>query len=107
MKQCLICGSPCREKYCKEHAKEQYNARRKQWHKERQRANTKRFIGCDEDCFNCLYPDCRKPAASFKADKDAKKSRAVVTSESSSRMYTLELGGYGGPRPNISRKFYV
>lgn len=101
-KQCLICGSPCRQKYCKNCAKEAY----KQNHVN-SKGTGKRFSGCDEDCFNCLYPDCRKPAASFKADKDAKKSRAVVTSESSSRMYTLELGGYGGPRPNISRKFYV
>lgn len=22
----------------------------------------KKFTGCDEDCFNCEYPDCMKPA---------------------------------------------
>lgn len=23
----------------------------------------KRFKGCDEDCFNCPYPDCYRPAS--------------------------------------------
>ena len=25
--------------------------------------------GCDEDCFNCPYPDCYKPALQMKKEK--------------------------------------
>jgi hypothetical protein len=30
----------------------------------------------------------------------------TARSISAPRMYTLELGGYGGARPNLNRKFY-
>lgn len=26
--------------------------------------------GCDEDCFNCPYPDCYKPALQMKKEKN-------------------------------------
>jgi hypothetical protein len=32
--------------------------------------------------------------------------KAIRVGESQARMFTLELGGYGGVRPNISRKYY-
>lgn len=61
--------------------------------------------GCNEDCFNCPFPDCYKPSQKLKCDESFFVSKAVVEVESQARMFTLELGGYGGPRPNISKKF--
>ena len=61
--------------------------------------------GCNEDCFNCPYPDCYKPTKLIKDDVGFYVSQAIVNVESQARMFTLELGGYGGARPNISKKF--
>lgn len=33
-----------------------------------------KFHGCTEDCLNCPYPDCYKPAEQFKADKVKKEA---------------------------------
>lgn len=27
------------------------------------------FHGCDDDCFNCIYSDCRKPANKMRSTK--------------------------------------
>lgn len=67
------------------------------------------YRGCDEDCFNCPYPDCLKPVSQIKLEVNM---RTVLFGDCKGtsptpKMYTLELGGYGGVRPNISRKFYV
>lgn len=62
------------------------------------------FKGCNEDCFNCPYPDCYKPVNKIKHNDTFFVSKAK--GESQSKMYTLALGGYGGARPNISKKFY-
>ena len=72
---------------------------------EMKKAGRTRFKGCDEDCFNCPYPDCKKPVREMKTDKRYSVSKAEPTGESQARMYTVMLGGYGGPRPNISKKF--
>ena len=61
--------------------------------------------GCNEDCFNCPFPDCYKPSQKMKYDESLFVSKAVAEVESQARMFTLELGGYGGARPNISKKF--
>lgn len=65
--------------------------------------------GCDEDCINCPYPDCYKPAHDIKPLSDITKIARcdrVGNGESQGKMYTLELGGYGKIKPNASRKFY-
>lgn len=66
------------------------------------------FKGCNEDCERCPYPDCLKPAHDMKPLRDITDISRVdrMGGESQGRMFTLELGGYGGARPNISRKFY-
>lgn len=61
--------------------------------------------GCNEDCFNCPYPDCYKPASKMKHNDDFFVSKAKLNGESQARMYTLELGGNGGPVPNQKKKF--
>ena len=68
------------------------------------------YKGCNEDCLNCPYPDCVKPAREMKPVRDITNiPRADNESggKSQARMFTLELGGYGGASPNISRKFYL
>ena len=68
----------------------------------------RKFKGCNEDCFNCPYPDCYKPVNEIKNDFNM---RTLLFGDngtkSQSRMFTLELGGHGGATPNISRKFYL
>lgn len=73
-KKCEICGAPCLIRYCKKCAKKAYlqNA------KEKRLRNSKKFTGCDEDCFNCPYPDCRKPAQLLKPDKALKEALNTV-----------------------------
>ena len=66
-----------------------------------------KFKGCEEDCFNCPYPDCLKPGYKMKPDKDLQAALQVEKLISAPKMYTLELGGYGGAMPNVSRKFYL
>ena len=61
--------------------------------------------GCNEDCFNCPFPDCYKPVNDMKYNESFSVSKAICGTESQARMFTLELGGYGGARPNISKKF--
>ena len=61
--------------------------------------------GCNEDCFNCPYPDCYKPVSRIKSDDSYFISKGETTGQSQARMFTLELGGYGGARPNSSKKF--
>lgn len=61
------------------------------------------YRGCNEDCFNCPYPDCYKPAQNMKSDESFFVSK--TEGKSQSKMYTVLLGGYGGARPNISKKF--
>ena len=68
------------------------------------RKRKKKFQGCNEDCFNCPYPDCYKPVAQMKKDDSFSVSKRT-DGKSQARMYTVMLGGYGGPRPNISKKF--
>ncbi|MEE1007085.1 MAG: hypothetical protein U0L66_07830 [Acutalibacteraceae bacterium] len=63
--------------------------------------------GCNEDCFNCPFPDCYKAARSLKLDEAAKEALRVVGDTSQSRIYTLELGGVGRNMPNISKKYYL
>ena len=59
--------------------------------------------GCNEDCFNCPYPDCYKPSQIMKANDSFFCSKR--NSESQARMFTVVLGGYGGTRPNVNKKF--
>lgn len=33
----------------------------------------RKFKGCDEDCFNCKYPDCYKPVVKLKSMREIKK----------------------------------
>ena len=61
-----------------------------------------KFQGCNEDCFHCPYADCEKPAYLM---PPTKLRLFKVEGESQARMFTLELGGYGGENPNISKKF--
>lgn len=65
-----------------------------------------KFNGCNEDCLNCPYPDCLKPARLMRSARELEISIGDASTESSSRMYTLELGGYGGAKPNVSRNYY-
>lgn len=107
MNNCKICGAPCRNKYCEEHRKEAYRKKRNEREKQKGKGiKPLKFHGCNEDCFNCPYPDCKKPAGKFKTDRTVIEAKPKST-ESAPRMYTLELGGFGGINPNISRKFYV
>lgn len=62
--------------------------------------------GCNEDCFNCHFPDCYKVSRLLKTDEAAKEALRVG-GDSQSRMYTLELGGVGRNMPNISKKYYL
>lgn len=94
--KCRICGEPCRIKFCKSCAKEAY------WRKGK--PPKIKFNGCNEDCFNCPYPDCIKPVGQMKKDNSV--VLAKKTGESQAKMYTVMLGGYGGVRPNISKKYY-
>jgi hypothetical protein len=69
----------------------------------------KKFKGCEEDCLNCPYPDCYKPAQDMKPLSDITniaRCDRVGNGESQGKMYTLELGGYGKTKPNASRKYY-
>lgn len=59
--------------------------------------------GCNEDCLNCPYPDCYKPAREIKTEKFE-----LPISERKSRphMFTVMLGGVGRNTPNIARQFW-
>lgn len=62
--------------------------------------------GCNEECAHCPYPDCYKPSHQIKSDGEfiSKKEKETMTSQG--KMYTVCLGGYGGVRPNLSKKYY-
>lgn len=47
--------------------------------------------GCDEDCFNCRYPDCVKPVQKIKTDNSYTIPTGKDKSESQQKMYTVEL----------------
>lgn len=32
--------------------------------------HTRKWYGCDDDCENCIYPDCYKPYSEFKFEED-------------------------------------
>ena len=69
----------------------------------------RKFHGCNEDCENCPYPDCYKPVGEMKPLREIAnilRCDRLDCGESQQKMYTIELGKYGGVRPNISRKFY-
>ncbi len=59
--------------------------------------------GCTEDCFNCPFPDCYKPSQDIKFNESF--TVPNITGKSQARMFTVMLGGYGGARPNLSKKF--
>ena len=69
----------------------------------------KRRGGCDEDCMNCPYPDCYKPTMECKTDifVSALLRERPSKEKSALHMFTVELGGTGTNRPNLSRKFYL
>jgi hypothetical protein len=71
------------------------------------RKGYRKFHGCNEDCFNCPYPDCYKPIKEMKPLRETADISRVdkMSGNSQGNMYTLELGGYGGAKPNMSRKF--
>ena len=37
----------------------------------------KKFTGCDEDCFNCPYRDCLKPASQIKNDVSISEAKRI------------------------------
>ena len=76
----MICGSPCRSKFCKDCAKEAY---RRKYNKHKVK-----FKGCDEDCENCPYPDCLKPANQIKKETDSIRKMAT-DAPSQQKMYTV------------------
>ena len=105
--RCLICGEPCREKYCAEHRKEA----QKQYLKEYQKAHRKgkrkpKWEGCDEDCAHCPYPDCYKPVALMQPTREtinlSEKQDEDLTSQG--KMFSCELGKYNYNSPNSNRK---
>lgn len=64
--KCEVCGAECKNKYCDNCREKAYHQRAKLSHNGFLRT---KFKGCNEDCFNCPYPDCLKPAAKMKRDK--------------------------------------
>lgn len=75
MNRCLICGAECLQKYCRTCAKKAYSQRRLLREKGAKRRVV--FKGCDEDCFNCTYPDCLKPCQEMKVDKELRAALAI------------------------------
>lgn len=66
-----------------------------------------KYQGCNEDCFNCSYPDCYKPAQGMKPihhkDGIGRAKEKKLTSQQ--KMYSLCLGGKGTNSPNSSKSF--
>ena len=83
-KKCQICGAPCRSKFCKDCAKEAY---------QRFKKPKVKFNGCDEDCENCPYPDCLKPAYQIRKYGDFISKREREQETSQQKMYTVSVGG--------------
>lgn len=61
--------------------------------------------GCNEDCLNCQFPDCYKPEITIQKGNEYVREKDDETLTSQQKIYTLELGGYGGASPNLSKKF--
>ena len=59
------------------------------------RKKFERYHGCDEDCFNCKYSDCRKGVGKIKTDKAAEywQRQGQRDFNTSSRTYTVEIKG--------------
>lgn len=70
-----------------------------------------KYTGCDEDCFNCPYSDCRKPAGKMDLKSPLERVDKINNQKTAGTVYanifTLELGKTGRNTPNISRKFYL
>lgn len=101
-KRCIICGKPCRTKYCDDCRKKAYRQYKKEWHLGKRKTTYK---GCNEDCLNCKYPDCLKPANEMQSDHLIKVARPSET-ESAPHMYTVELGKINTIIPNVNRSYY-
>jgi hypothetical protein len=54
-----------------------------------------KFKGCNEDCFNCKYSDCKKPVHQLKQDNSI--FNAIRIKGNQEKRYTVSLGGYGNP----------
>ena len=50
--------------------------------------------GCNEDCFNCPYPDCLKPTHEIRTDNSYSIPIAKGTAESQPKRCTIELKGF-------------
>lgn len=100
--KCKICGKPCKVKYCDDCRKKAYKQYQKECHFGKK---VIKYKGCNEDCLNCPYPDCLKPVKEMKSEHLLDVARPSEE-ESAPHIFTLELGGYGGARPNLNRKFY-
>ena len=83
--KCRVCGEPCKSKFCKNCAKEGYRRNYK--------LKKVKFTGCDEDCANCPYPDCYKPAYQIKSDGEIICSKEKDHLTSQQKMYTVSVGG--------------
>ena len=66
-----------------------------------------KYQGCDEDCLNCRYPDCYKPAQHLKSISDVAPQHVESKGKSQARMYTVELGHINTNSPNIRKKRYL
>jgi hypothetical protein len=100
--KCEVCGAPCKVKYCKDCA---YKVQLQQQKACRQGKKKPKYAGCNEDCFNCPYPDCLKPAQKMNRENNYRPIRRI-SGESQARMFTVELGKMGGATPNISRSWW-
>ena len=99
--KCEVCGKPCKVKYCKDCA---YKVQLEQQKACRQGKKKPKYAGCNEDCFNCPYPDCLKPAQKMNRENNYRPIQRI-SGESQARMFTVELGKYNSIVPNVSRKY--
>lgn len=54
----------------------------------------RKWKGCGEDCANCPYPDCYKPAHLMKPKRELGLDEVENQGKDQQKMYTLEFGGY-------------
>ena len=66
----------------------------------------RKFKGCNEDCWNCPYPDCYKPVGQLRSTRELDIGEIENRGKSQQKMYTICFNGYGGTKPNTSRKYY-
>ena len=105
--RCLICGEPCREKYCAEHRKEALKLYQKGYRLAHPKGKRKhKWQGCNEDCEHCPYPNCYKPATLMKPTRETVSLREKQDEElkSQGKMFTFEMGKYNSYSPNVRRK---